>query len=72
MRFKRTTKKFVLTITTQPDIFEKYPNFRYNWDSPEGFIRSLCKYIESIPTDEEGKNAFGHSIRVTPLTNAHP
>ena len=67
MKHKRTTKKFVLTITTQPDIFDAYPNFRFNWNNPEQFIAHLCREIAHMPKDAEGKNSFGHSIKVKPL-----
>jgi len=64
VRHKRTTKKFVLTITTAADIADTYPNFKFNWDTPDQFIRQLCKHIESLSKDSAGKNSFGHSITV--------
>jgi hypothetical protein len=40
-------KTFTLTIETDDkNIFEKYPNYRFNWDSPEDFILYLAESKE--------------------------
>jgi hypothetical protein len=40
-------RQFVMTIEVdEKNIFEKYPNYRFNWDSPEDFIRYLAESKE--------------------------
>lgn len=64
---KATTKKFVLTISTDADILDKYPNFRFNWDSPTEFMNYLVETIQMEGKDGEGKNSFGYSVTVEPV-----
>ena len=63
-RGRKTTKKFTLTISVDADVFDKYPNYRYNWDTPEQFIRDMVRHIESDGKDSNGINSFGYSINV--------
>ncbi len=46
------------------DVIDKYPNYRYNWDTPEQFIRDMVRHIESDGKDSNGINSFGYSINV--------
>ena len=61
---KKTTKHFTLTISVDADVFDKYPNYRYNWDTPEQFIRDMVRHIESDGKDGNGVNSFGYSVTV--------
>lgn len=65
-KFPRITKKFVLTISTSEDIFDAYPNFRFNWDTPEQFIEQTARGIEQIAEDSYG-DSFGYCIEVNPI-----
>ena len=64
-RGRKTTKKFTLTISVDADVIDKYPNYRFNWDTPEEFIEHLVKHIESDGVDEYGRNSFGYSVLIT-------
>ena len=33
-------KTFIVTVETADDLSTKYPNYRWNYDTPEEFIRS--------------------------------
>lgn len=63
-RGKRTTKTFQLTITVDADVVEKYPNFRFNWDTPEQFIQHLVDHIQSDGKDSSGAHSFGYKVEV--------
>lgn len=63
---KKTTKTFKLTISVDADVVDKYPNYRFNWDTPEQFIRDMVRYIESEGKDSNGINSFGYTVNVTP------
>ena len=63
-RGKKTTKKFTLTISVDADVIDKYPNYRYNWDTPEQFIADMVRHIERDGEDEFGRNSFGYSVNV--------
>lgn len=46
-------KTFMVTIETDDkNIAAKYPNFRYNWDSPEDFIRETAFALEDKMTED--------------------
>jgi hypothetical protein len=62
-----TTKTFRLTISVDSDIADKYPNFQWNWETPEEFVEHLVEHIESDGVDEYGRNAFGYRVAVTEL-----
>jgi hypothetical protein len=66
-KFAPESVKFVLTISTDPDIFDKYPNFRFNWDTPQQFIMQTAKGIEQISEDSYGENTFGYCVEVGPM-----
>lgn len=61
---KKTIKKFELTISVDADVFDKYPNYRYNWDTPEEFIADMVRHIESDGKDANGINSFGYKVTV--------
>lgn len=66
-KFPKTIKKFVVTVETSEDIFDLYPNFRFNWDNPEQFIESLAQEIGRNGEDSYGENTFGYCVDVEPL-----
>lgn len=66
-KFPKTIKKFVVTVETSEDIFDLYPNFRFNWDNPEQFIESLAQEIGRNGEDSYGENPFGYCVDVEPL-----
>lgn len=63
---KKTTKKFALTISVDADVIDKYPNYRFNWDTPEQFIAHLVNDIQSDGTDSNGDPSFGYRITIEP------
>ena len=63
---KKTTKKFTLTISVDADVVDKYPNYRYNWDTPEEFIAHLVHHIQSDGKDADGNYSFGYRVEVEP------
>jgi len=61
-------KSFVITIETDDDnIREKYPNYRFNWNSPGQFIH----YLANDMTDDVWDD-FGYRITVSPYRNTLP
>lgn len=63
---KKTTKTFKLTISVDADVVDKYPNYRFNWDTPEEFIQHLVNHIQSDGVDDLGRNVYGYTVNVTP------
>ena len=61
---KKTTKQFTLTISVDADVIDQYPNYRYNWDTPEEFITHLVNHIQSDGKDSNGNPTFGYAITI--------
>lgn len=57
-------KTFTLTITLDEDIATKYPNYRFNYSSPEEFIDGIVYDICTMPLDGDGLHTFGYRINV--------
>ncbi len=51
-------KQFLVTIVTDNDIADKYPNFQYNYTDSEEFIQGVVKDIASLA----GDGTFGYDI----------
>jgi hypothetical protein len=50
-------QSYVVTIETDNDIIEKYPNYRFNWDHPGDFIDHLMRDFA-----QHGTGEFGYTI----------
>ena len=58
-------KQFLVTIVTDNDIEDKYPNFRWNYDSAEEFIDARAIEISEIA----GDGSFGYDIFVEEIAD---
>jgi hypothetical protein len=66
-KLPKTKRKFILTITTEEDIFDKYPNFRYNYSTPDEFIAGLVADFESEGMGGDFEERFGYSVTIEPV-----
>ena len=64
---KNTTKHFTLTISVDANVADQYPNYRYNWNTPEEFITHLVNHIQSDGKDSSGNPSFGYSLSIAEL-----
>lgn len=58
------TKSFILTIRTDRDIANKYPNYRLNYGGPLEFIAGVVREVEALGRDSNGQQTFGYSITI--------
>lgn len=61
-------KRFIVEIEVDEDsIWDKYPNFKYNWSNAQEFIEDTIKSFEqSADTDlrKNGLKEWGYSVKV--------
>jgi hypothetical protein len=59
------TKTFKVTVRVEPNILaDKYPNFQYNYDSAQEFVRRWVKRIEGDGFDKLTLGGWGYDIKV--------
>ena len=65
MKLKPTTRTYLVTISTDEDIFDLYPNFWFSWSTPDQFISHIAREIKHIADD----GTFGYTISVKPYSS---
>lgn len=66
-----TKKKFILTIEVDnKNILKKYPNYKFNYSSPDEFIKSIAndiQFIAGMDMSKKGMKNWGYSIKIKEL-----
>lgn len=68
---KTTKKQFILTIEVDNEqIVKKYPNYKFNFSSPDEFIKWTIegmKYAGNTNMSKDGIKEWGYSIKIKKL-----